>query len=163
MKLYDILENHRSALEAWCEDDETPAECWADTLEGIEGEFEDKARAYIAVILELEADEDAGMAAAKKITASAKAKGNRAAYLRANLLTGLQSIGKTEIKFAEFCAKLPKPKPSLKIDDADSVPAMYKTTSVVVTIDNAFLKQQLVDGVEIEGAHLEFKQTITIK
>jgi len=163
MKLYDILESHRSALEAWCNDDETPAECWADTLEGIEGEFEDKARAYIAVILELEAEEDAGMAASKKIAATAKAKGNRAAFLRANLLTGCQAIGKTEVKFAEFCAKLPKPKPSLKIDDADLVPAMYKTTSVVETIDNAFLKQQLVDGVAVEGAHLDYKQSIIIK
>ena len=163
MRLYEITEAHRSALEAWCDDDETPAECWADTLEGIEGSFDEKARAYIAVILELESEEDAGIAAAKKITATAKAKGNRASYLRASLLAAMQSVGKSEIKCVDFGAKLPKPKPSLQIDSSDNVPDKYKTTAIVTTIDNAFLKQALIDGETIEGAHLEYKQTITIK
>jgi hypothetical protein len=163
MRLYDITQAYRDALDAWCNDDETPSECWADTLEGIECSFDDKARAYIAVILELEASSDARIAAAKKITAVAKAESNRADYLRANLLAGLQLLGKTEVKFAEFCAKIPKSKPSLKIDDADKIPETYKTKTVVESIDNAFIKQQLIDGAEISGAHLEYRPTLTIR
>ena len=163
MKMFDLLESHRDALECWIADDETPPECWADTIGGIEFTMEEKARAYTAVILELEAEADAKKAASKRISEGAKSLEKRADFLRDRLKMAMEEIGKSEFKFAEFKVSIPKPRASLKIDDDSIVPDKFKTTATVISINNAALKQSLVDGESVDGAHLEYKTSLTIR
>jgi len=161
--LYDILESHRAALEAWIEDSETPDECWADTVDGIEGEFESKARSYAAVIKELESLADMKKAAAKKISDGAKTLESRADFLRERLKFGMESTGITKIPFAEFTISIPKPRASLKVDDAILVPDRFCVVETVRNLKNADIKAALEAGEEVLGAHLDYKTSITIR
>ena len=165
MRIYDITEAHRSAMEAFVEDNETPFEAWVDTIEALEMTLEQKAEAYCAIVLELEAEAEAKIEAAKRITASAKTLETKAEWLRYQRMTAMQTVGKSEYKFSQFSAKLPKPRASVIIDDVDKLPPRYVIETTTRAADKKAVKEWIeFQGVaEVEGAHLEYKQSISIK
>jgi len=165
MKLYEITEAHRSALESWVEDDETPAEVWVDTLSAIEMTLEEKAEAYCAIILELEAQADAKAEVAKRIAASGKTLMTKADWLRDQLKAAMLTVGKSKLEFSQFTASIPKARPSVIIDDIDKLPPRFVIETTTKSADKKAVKEwiEFQECTEVEGAHLEFKQSISIR
>lgn len=165
MKIYEITEAHRAALEDWIDDSETPIEVWADTLDAIEMTLEQKAEAYCAVILELEAQAQIKLEAAKRITAAAKTLEVKADWLRDQLKTAMLTVGKTEYKFSQFKVSLTKPRTSCIIDDVDKLHARFVIETTTRAADKKAVKEwiEFQDVAEVEGAHLEYKQSISIR
>ena len=73
------------------------------------------------------------------------------------------AVGALEEKDAETAIRQPIEGEGEKIDDDAIVPDKFKTASTVISINNAALKQSLVDGEAVDGAHLEYKTSLTIR
>ncbi len=95
--LYQLTSNYETVLNMLY-DEEIDEQMILDTLEGIEGEIEDKADGYAKIIKELEAKKNARKEEAKRLTESAKVFENRVNTLKSNLFNAMKQTGKT--KFA---------------------------------------------------------------
>lgn len=122
-----------------------------------------KAARVIAVIKQLRHDADGHSAIAKHHSAKAKARNNDADRLADYLIKCMDNASLDKCGTLEHCAKIPKPRASLKIDDADLLPSSFKIIVEQVQIDNAALKKALESGAVIGGAHLEYKKTLRIE
>ena len=124
-----------------------------DTLEGIDGEIEDKADGYAKIIKEMELKRDARKAEAKRLTDSASAIDNRIKYLKQNLFNTMKQTGKTNFTTNLFTFRIQKNggKRALTIDG--DVPAEY--TKTIIENDTDKIRQALEEGKELPFAHLE--------
>jgi len=51
----------------------------------------------------------------------------------------------------------------LKVHNADLVPDLYKSTKTSIVIDNKALKQDLKEGLEVEGAYIDTSMNVNFK
>ncbi len=133
-------------------------------IEAIKGDFDSKAIAVAKYIKNLEAESEAIKEAAKAMTERYKRVQKHAESLTEYLKFNIEKTGLLDaIKTVEFDIKLQKNPPSLIIDDAMIIPDMYKVRREVVDIDNKQLKQDILDGFEVEGARVESRTRLVIK
>ena len=125
--LYEIAAVYRAQLEQLAELDLDP-QTVSDTLEGIQGDIQDKLRAVIAYSLELDILAAGAADAAKRMAVRAKAIDGRVESLLAYALTHMQGTGIAEISTDEFSAKVAKKPPSVNVLDATLIPAAYMRT-----------------------------------
>lgn len=145
--------------EAWQElnnmlyQDDVDKQMIRDTLEGIDGEIEDKADGYAKIIKEMELKRDARKAEAKRLTDSASVLDNRIKYLKQNLFNTMKQTGKTNFTTNLFTFRIQKNggKRALTIDG--DVPAEY--TKTIIENDTDKIRQALEEGKELPFAHLE--------
>lgn len=145
--------------EAWQElnnmlyQDDVDKQMIRDTLEGIDGEIEDKADGYAKIIKEMELKRDARKAEAKRLTDSASVLDNRIKYLKQNLFNTMKQTGKTNFTTNLFTFRIQKNggKRALTIDG--DVPAEY--TKTIIENDTDKIRQALEEGKELSFAHLE--------
>lgn len=152
MNLYGLKENWKAVAEKLYDED-FDEQAVLDTLEGIEGEIEDKADGYAKIIKELEHLRDARKAEAERLTASAKTFDNRMNFLKTNLYQAMKETGKTKFNTELFsfsiCAN--GGKQALTVDGA--VPEEY--TKTIVQNDNDKIRAALEAGEKLNFAHLE--------
>lgn len=79
-----------------------------DTLEGIEGEFEDKADAYAKIKLELEAEAEKLKAEETRLTERRKRIENNIERLKKSLFDTMKQTGKTKFKTELFSFSIQK-------------------------------------------------------
>lgn len=128
MKLYEIAEEYRTALDALATDDTTPAEAIADTLEALDGEFHIKARAVALYARELMVTGQAMAAESAKIKARADRLERRAVALRDYLQRHMQAAGVSEIRDCPIRVKLANNPPRVEILDATRAPPNLMVT-----------------------------------
>lgn len=150
--LYKLTNNYEIVLNMLY-DEEVDEQMILDTLEGIEGEIEDKADGYAKIIKELEARRDARKAEAKRLTESAKVFENRVNTLKSNLFNAMKTTGKTKFATDLFSFNITKNggKQPLTIDG--EVPKEY--TKTVIENDTDKIRQALENGKKLPFAHLE--------
>ena len=162
MKLYEITETLSSAL-ADMEENGFDAETIANTMESIEGEFNNKAVNVVKYTQNIKADIEALKAHEKTIAERRKTLENREASLKEYLRNNMERTGITKIECPEFAITLRKGVNILVIDDQESLPDDYIETVITEKIDKVGLKKALKDG-PIDGCHLEKgKSSILIK
>jgi hypothetical protein len=122
--LYHIAAEYRAQLEALADLD-LDAQTVADTIEGLQGELEDKLRAVIAYGLSLSVDAAAQAEAAKCMAARAKATHARAQSLLDYAKAAMQATGLPSVSTPEWGAKLAKKPPSVNVTDPDALPAAF--------------------------------------
>ena len=122
--LYAIAQEYQAGLSALADLDLDP-QTVADTLEGMQGELQDKLRAVIAYALGMSADAEAQAGAAKRMNDRAKATAARAEALLDYARTAMQTTGVAEVATDEWAAKLAKKPPSVNIVDAAAIPPAY--------------------------------------
>jgi len=90
-----------------------------------------------------------------------KTKSNLVDRLKNNLLDAVKIYGAFESGFSRFGIRKSK---QLNILDAKKVPAMFKTSKIVESIDKAAIKKALsvVEGTEIDGVELVECQNLKI-
>ena len=95
----------------------------------------------------------------------------RAAKIKKNIsliqdfmLNDIASSGLLDpIKCSDIVISTKKNPPKLEITDAELLPDIYRITTQVVTLDNAAIKKDLLDGFEVEGAKITQGRSLVIK
>lgn len=142
---------------------------WFDTLEGIEGEFDEKAENIAVYIKELEAE-------AKTLKAEKIAVGKRQAQkektaenLRKYLITSMKAIGRNKVDMPKAVLSLKNNAPSLVVDDEISfINWAQKHNDNLLKYSMPEIKKNEVktlckNGEKVPFVHLERKASLTIK
>ena len=158
-KLYELTGNMKE-LETLDLDSET----MSDTLEAIQGEFNDKAIAILSFTENMNGDIDALSNEIKRLQGRKTVLENRKKRLREYLLHNMEASGINKIECPYFTASLRKGSESVDIDDLESIPDEYVKVEVKETPDKTAIKRDLKAGIEINGVSLKCgATTIVIK
>jgi len=148
--IYEITNDYLQIM-AMLEDSDLDPQTLADTMEGIEGEFEIKAENYAKVMKNLEGDILAIKTEIDRLTAKKKALENNIKNMKITLQTAMETTGKTKFKTELFSFNIQK-LPSQFIKQRD------------IEADKTAIKDAIQKGEDLGGiAHLEQKQSLRIK
>jgi len=163
LHLWELSERYKS-LQLLAESDELPPEVIRDSLEGLEGDWEDKAEAVAAYIMNIEAAADAKAEAAKAMQARAKMLQTRADSLKQYLLLQFQLLGKTRVERPMFTLILKNNPQSIVVDDETQVPAQFvvQKPPPPPTVDKKAVGAAIKAGQDVPGCHAEVSQRIDI-
>lgn len=146
------------------EDLDLDSDTLSDTLEAINGEFNDKAIGILKFTENMNSDIESIDSEIKRLQARKKAIENRKARLRDYLLHNMEASGITKIECPFFTASVRKGVESVEITDLDSLPDDYVLVKVETKPDKTAIKRELKAGKEIPGATLKRgNNTILIK
>lgn len=159
--LYQLSEEYQELL-SMALDPDIDEEALADTLEGIEGEIEDKADGYAKVMRNLEADASAIKAEIARLTERKKHIEANVDRMKRSLETAMRLTGKTKFKTSLFSFNIAKNPASLKIDNPDRVPDEFLIPQEP-KIDSAAIKKELKEGVVYDWCHLEQSESLRIR
>lgn len=161
MKLYEIQEQYLQLLEI-AEDPDVDPQVIADTMEGIEGEFEDKADGYAKVIAQLTAEADALKKEADRITARKKAIDNSIGRIKDTLQAAMVACDKRKFKTTLFSFGIQKNPASVVITDENRVAHDFLIPQPP-KIDKKAIKNALDEGFCFDWAHLEQGESLRIR
>ena len=168
MKLYEIADTYRTFMAA-VDAGEIPEDAVADTLDGIEGEFEAKADSIACLIKELRLEAKGIKEEADNLTERARRAQTKADRLQSYLFTHMQAMGKGKIETARNRITIKKNPVSCKILDEDTVLGFLQLHGMAdcykkeTTIKKRELLMRMKDGDEIPGAELDVSERIEIK
>jgi len=126
----------------------------ADTMEGIEAQFQEKAQAIVATAFNVESGIDAIDAQIKrlqerKLTIKAKSE-----WLRNYLKKNMEASGISKIDCPLFSITLSAPSKQVEIENESLLPDEFVSVKTDVKPDKAALAKALKKGVEVPGALL---------
>ncbi len=157
MKLYDVAEQYLAVQEMAYDPDVDPNDI-GDTLEAVDGIFEDKADAIAEIISGMKSDISEIRREEDRLYARRKALENRAEWLKGYLESAMKLTGKTKFKTSLFSYAIQKNGgiAPLVIDKPDEIPVKYLIPQPPKTDGDAIRKLLSESGTEDIGwAHLE--------
>lgn len=155
LSLYEISTDYLQALDAFTDPEaDIPMEAAIDTLEGIEGQLQDKAVNVAKFMQNLDATAKAIKEAEQQMARRRRAIENRARWIKDYLKQNMEASGITKIESPWFRLAVQKNPEAVEIFDEASLPDDFKSEVVTVKIDKAAIKQVLRDGVHVPGAML---------
>lgn len=162
--LYEISKQYQELSTMAEAGDEDLAVALKDTMEGIEGEFQEKGKALAMVTLNMDGDLDAIQAQIDRLSERKRVLVNRKESLKEYLRTNMEASGITKITHPLFTITLGKGKPVVVIDEESKIPDEYMNTKVTSTPSKVDIAKAIKDGKEVPGAHSEIgKSSISIK
>lgn len=163
LSLYKMTADYEKAFLELADLD-IPDDAITDTLQAIEGELSLKIANVGAFIKNLEAEADKIKSAETEIAKRRLAYESKVSRMKVYLKENMERSGIKKVSAVDgtFAITLIAPRASLVIDSEDSIPAEYKSERTVIDIDKAAIKKALEEGVDIGGAHLEFKSGLRI-
>lgn len=157
MHLYEISEQYHEALTTLTED-EFDQETIENTLEAIQGEFEEKGKQVAAFTQNINSDIGVIDKRIKELQARKRVMQNRQSSLKNYLHKNMEATGITKIESPYMTISIRKCPPSVVIDDEGLIPDEFK--KVEVKVDKTAIKN--ANG--CPGAHIEQgKTTVQIK
>lgn len=160
MKLYQISDAIRQALDHIELDEETGEILNADELHAVEAEAADKIEATALYLRELDAEAKAAKDEADRMLARVKSMQKRSDYLKAMLLDALHATGKVKTGRVTVSIRTTK---AVEIAEGADLPEAYTTVKTTVSPNKVAIKQALLDGVEVPGCHLEARESVSIR
>lgn len=162
--LYTISKEYQE-LALLAEDaDEDMSVAVRDTMEGIEGEFQEKGKALAMVTLNMDGDLEAIQSQIDRLTERKRLLINRKESLKEYLRSNMEASGITKITHPLFTITLGKGKPIVVIDEESKIPDDFMRVKVTSAPDKAEIAKAIKEGVEVPGAHSEIgKSSISIK
>ena len=160
--LYE-LNNELMELLILAEDEEVDIEALQGSMDAVMGEVEVKADGYAKVIRQLEADKEGIKAEADRLSKRAKAIDNNIKNMKKLLQTSMELADKPKFKTELFTFNIQENPVSTVIDveDITQIPEEYiKNTP---SINKAAIKDAILQGKEINFAHLEQTTSLRIK
>lgn len=161
--LYAITQDYMQAYDAMCDDEDLTEEAISDTLNGMGGEFDDKAIATAAIIKNMEADTEGLKDAEHNIYRRRCGLENRIDWLRNNLMSNMRTLGRNHIKHDEFEIKLRTNPESVLVMAEGVIPKEYYTVKYSKVLDKERIRNDLKLGHEIPGVSLVRKTSLSIK
>lgn len=160
MKLYQISDAIRQALDHIELDEETGEILSADELHAVEAEAAEKIEATALYLRELDAEAKAAKEEADRMLARVKSMQKRSDYLKAMLIEALHVTGK--VKTARVTVSI-RTTQAVAVDEGANLPEAYTTAKTTVSPNKVAIKQALLDGVEVPGCHLEARESVSIR
>lgn len=160
MKLYEISDAIRAALDHIDVDPETGEILNADNLHAVEAEASEKIEATALYLRELDAEAKAAKDEADRMIARVKSMQKRSDYLKSMLLEALHATGK--VKTARVSVSI-RTTQAVAIDEGANLPEAYTTVKTTVSPNKIAIKQALLDGVEVPGCSLEARESVSIR
>ena len=155
MKLYEITDAYLSLDEA------EKTEEIIKVLDGIKDEFDKKAENTVKVIRNFEADIQALRDEEKRLADKRRSLEKKKEDLKEYLYFNMERLNVRKVNAGLFNINIQKNPQSIKILDEANIPDKYKIASY--RIDKKTLKDDIKDGVEIEGAQLVQTEGIRIR
>lgn len=144
--------------------DEDMAVAVRDTMEAIEGEFQDKGKAIAMLTLNIDGDLEAIQSQIDRLTERKRVINNRKESLKEYLRENMDASGITKITHALFTITCGKGKPSVVIDDQNAIPDEFMRVTTNMAPDKLAIAKAIKEGKEVPGAHSEIgKSSISIK
>lgn len=153
-QLYEIAGRYRELASLDADD-----EAIANTLQGIECEFEEKAQRVVHVSLNLQSDVEAIDNEIERLKQRKAAILNHDARLREYLRTNMEATGITNISCPLFSITLAKGREIAVIDDANKLPDELVRVKTEIAPDKNAIAAKLKLGENVPGAHLERGQS----
>lgn len=164
MKLYEITATYAEALAFFDDlDNDLSLDTALDTLEAIEGDFEQKAVNVAAYAKQLDAEADAIKAAMERMDKRRKRLAQRAEWLKDYTRHCMHQLGKTQITHPWFEIAIHKNPPSVTVYDEASLPFEYVAEVTTNKVDKAAIKTALLAGATVAGAKLSNGTRLVIK
>ena len=160
MKLYQISDAIRQALDHIELDEETGEILSADELHAVEAEAADKIEATALYLRELDAEAKAAKEEADRMFARVKSMQKRSDYLKAMLLEALHATGK--VKTARVSVSIRTSK-AIEVADGVTLPDAFVTVRTTTTPNKTALKEAIEAGADIEGVRLVERESVQIK
>ena len=160
MKLYEISDAIRQALDHIELDEETGEILSADALHAVEAEASEKIEATALYLRELDAEAKAAKEEADRMLARVKSMQKRSDYLKAMLLDALHATGKVKTGRVTVSIRTTK---AVEIAEGADLPEAYTTVKTTVSPNKVAIKQTLLDGVEVPGCHIEERKSVQIR
>ena len=160
MKLYEISDAIRAALDHIEIDEETGEILQADALHAVEAEANDKIEATALYLRELDAEAKAAKEEADRMLARVKSMQKRSDYLKAMLLDALHATGKVKTGRVTVSIRTTQ---AVQINQEQAIPEAFTTVKTTVSPNKVAIKQALLDGVEVPGCHLEARESVSIR
>lgn len=145
------------------DDPDIDPQAFFDTMEGIEGEIEDKADGYACVIAKLNGEAKAIKEQEERLYNRRMAIENNVKRMKENLQGAMEITGKTKFRTTLFNYWVQNNPVSvvLDTDDIDSVPSIYVKT--IKDFDKTAIKDAIKNGEDIGFAHLEQTRGLRIR
>lgn len=160
MKLYEISDAIRAALDHIDVDPETGEILNADNLHAVEAEASDKVEATALYLRELDAEAKAAKDEADRMIARVKSMQKRSDYIKSMLLDALHATGK--VKTARVTVSI-RTTQAVEVSEGANLPEAYTNVKTTVSPNKIAIKQALLDGVEVPGCHLEARESVSIR
>ena len=164
MTIYEITNDYLQLMQMM-EDPELDPKTLADTMEGIEGELEDKADNYARVMKNMEADLNGIKAEIDRLSTRKKTIENNIKRMKEALQFSMETTGKTKFKTELFSFGIRKNAPAVVMDEPyiENVPERFLKYSDP-TINRTAIKEAIQNGEDLEGlAHLESSTSLSIR
>lgn len=136
-------------------DEEVDEQMILDTLEGIEGEIEEKADNYAKIIKEILGDAEKIKKEKERLDKRQKSFENKAKYLKQNICESMKKTGKTKLKTDLFTFNIVKNGGKQALTINGEVPKEY--TKTIIENDTEKIRADLEAGKELPFAYLEPK------
>lgn len=161
--LYELTAEWQELM-MWAEDPDVDEQVFMDTVEGLNGEIEEKADGYAKLIKQLEYDAEACSKEAQRFTEKKKHLENKVKRLKESLKNAMELTGKTKFKTNLFSFNVQKNPPTVAVDaDLKDIPEEYLRWADPV-VDKTKIKEALKSGVVLDGiAHLNQTTSVRIK
>lgn len=165
MKLYEISQQYADVQKLIDSDDTgSMAEAIAETMQLIEGDFQDKAVNVVLFTQNIESDIEAIDAEIKRLQEKKKSIQNKADGMRDYLRMNMAATGINKISCPLFSITLSAPAQQVEITDESLLPDDYVAVKTVISPDKRKILADLKAGVNIPGAMLvDGTQRLTIK
>ena len=160
MKLYQISDAIRQALDHIELDEETGEILSADALHAVEAAASEKIEATALYLRELDAEAKAAKDEADRMIARVKSMQKRSDYIKSMLLDALHVTGK--VKTARVSVSI-RTTQAVSVDEGANLPEAYTTVKTTVSPNKIAIKQALLDGVEVPGCSLEARESVSIR
>lgn len=160
MKLYQISDAIRQALDHIELDEETGEILSADELHAVEAEAAEKIEATALYLRELDAEAKAAKEEADRMLARVKSMQKRSDYLKAMLLEALHATGKVKTPRVTVSIRLSK---AVEITQEQAVPEAYTTKKTTITPNKIMIKEALSEGTVVPGCQLVERESVSIR
>ena len=151
--LYEITAKHKE-LALLGEENEDMAQAVADTMEMVEGEFEDKAISLINVMKNIGAGIPSIDAEIARLTARKKTIENDQKHMTNYLQTNMEASNINKIECPLFTITLAKGRDIVSVDDEAAIPAEYMNYKTSASPMKKEILAALKEGEEIEGVSM---------
>ena len=163
LRLYEIADTYLHALENLADVEDLPEQAIADTLEGLQGEFETKAINVAGYIRNIEAEASAVGQARKGMERRQRSLTRHAERLREYVKNHMERTGLPKLKNHYLMLRVQNNPPSVVVDDEKSIPSEYKRTETVTTLLRAEIARALKADEEVPGSHLQRSTRLVIQ
>ena len=161
MNLFDISQEYMTVLEM-AEDPNIDPQTITDTMEAIEADFEDKLDSIAYICSQLDGDIATLKKERDRIDALISSLGNNKERLKKYTESVMRLTGNLKVKTKRHTMWIQKNTPSLKIDNAEKIPAEYLIPQDP-KVDGDGIRKALKEGAEYDWCHLEQTESLRIR